>query len=81
MRPVTVQEAPGQILTQTIFKCQETIQRHSDILEKEARPPREERKETVKRKGGGGRGREGGTQCSIKTEKKSNFLMSFKWKN
>lgn len=42
----TAQEAQGQILTQTIFKRQGTIQRHSDILEKEAQAPREERKET-----------------------------------
>lgn len=48
-RPISVQtaqEAQGQILTQTIFKCQGTIQRHSDILEKEAQASREERKET-----------------------------------
>lgn len=57
-RPVTVQEAVGQILIHAIFKCQETAQRHSDILEKEAQPSREERKETIKKKGGEGGRRE-----------------------
>lgn len=71
------QEAQGQILTQTILKCQGTIQRHSDILEKEAQAPRKERKETqnkTKIKKGVGED----TQCGIKTEKKSDFLKGFK---
>lgn len=41
------------------LKCQGTMQRHSDILEKEAQPPREESKEIVKKnKKTGGIGRD-----------------------
>lgn len=65
--------------------CQGTIQRHSDILGKEAQPPREERKETVKKKkkkrGGEGGGVKSEPQRSIKTEKKSDFLTVLKWKD
>lgn len=60
------------------LKCQGTMRRHSDILEKEAQPPREESKEIVKTKTNrGDRERQG----PFKTRKQSNFLTIFKWKD